>query len=299
MEPAEAVDAINDLFGRHPHSRALHAKGSWLRGTFTATPRARELCRAAHLQGDPVPVLARLSNGGGHPRVPDTAPEVRGLAVSFELPDGTRTDLVSQSVPRFFSRTPEDFIDFIRASTGRAAAYKLPLYLATHPRALRAAPANTLALRPPVSYATCRYYGVHAFAWLDADGGRRFVRCDWRPLAGEQRLNPLQLRGRGRDFLQEELAARLQREPVRFSLDVQLADPDDDVDDPSVHWPPERPRVDAGELVLTEVVEDPERDGRVVVFDPMRLTGGIEPSQDPVLRFRPRAYSESVRRRSA
>ena len=36
----------------------------------------------------------------------------------------------------------------------------------------------------------------------------------------------------------------------------------------------------------------------VLVFDPTRVTTGIELSDDPVLRFRRRAYSESVARRT-
>jgi catalase len=101
VDPVEAIDTINARFGRHPGARALHAKGSWLRGRFTATPEARELCRAPHLQGQEVPVLARLSNGSGDPNSADYAPDVRGLAVGFELPDGARTDLVAQTVPHF------------------------------------------------------------------------------------------------------------------------------------------------------------------------------------------------------
>ena len=197
LEPAEAIEVIHERFGRHPRHRALHAKGVWLRGTFTASPEARTLCRAAHLQGGEIPVLARLSNGGGNPRVPDYAPDVRGLAVKFELPDGGRTDLVSQSIPRFFSSTPEEFVDFIRANTGRAAAWRLPRFLATHPKALRSLPVNAPALRPIPSFARCRFYGVHAFRWLDADGGDRHVRSDWRPEAGEARIaNPLEARKR-------------------------------------------------------------------------------------------------------
>jgi catalase len=298
MDPAEAVDTINAAFGRHPQRRALHAKGLFCEGTFTATPRAGELCRAGHLQGAPVPVRVRVSNGSGNPRVGDGAPDVRGLAVSFELPDGSRSDLVSQSVPRFFSSTPEDFIAFVRASSGRSAAVKLPAFLATHPRALRALPANVAAMRPVASYATLRYYGVHAFRWLDAAGGSRFVRCDWAPEAGDHRLSPLEARKRSRDYLQDEFRERLARGPVRFTLDVQLAGPGDEVDDPAAHWPSTRERVDAGTLEITAVVADPEAGGSIVVFDPMRLTDGIEASQDPVLRFRPRAYSESADRRA-
>ena len=36
----------------------------------------------------------------------------------------------------------------------------------------------------------------------------------------------------------------------------------------------------------------------IVVFDPMRVTDGIEPSDDPVLHFRTLAYSASVKLRT-
>jgi catalase len=42
-----------------------------------------------------------------------------------------------------------------------------------------------------------------------------------------------------------------------------------------------------------------ERDGDILVFDPTRVTGGIELSDDSILRFRPRAYSASIARREA
>jgi catalase len=297
-DPEQAIDVINAQFGSHARTRALHAKGTWLRGTFTATEAARGLSRAAHLQGEPIPVLARLSNGGGDPGVPDYKPDVRGLAVKFELPDGSRTDLVSQSVPRFFSHDPEEFLDFIRANTGRAAAWNLPKFLATHPKALRSLPANAAALRPPPSFANVRFYGVHAFKWSDADGGSRFVRCDWRPDAGNERLGMRAAKALGRDYLREDLEQRLAAGAhARWILDVQIADPSDVVDDPSVHWPSSRQRVFCGTLALTEIVADPETDGNVVVFDPSRLTDGIEMSADPVLQFRPKAYSASVDRR--
>jgi catalase len=45
------------------------------------------------------------------------------------------------------------------------------------------------------------------------------------------------------------------------------------------------------------VIESPETGEDIHVFDPMRLTDGIEPSDDPILRFRPRAYDVSARRR--
>jgi catalase len=299
IDPVEAIDTINARFGRHPRARALHAKGSWLRGHFTATTEARELCRAAHLQGQEVPVLARLSNASGDPNSADYPPDVRGLAVGFELSDGSRPDLVSQSVPRFFSHSPDDFIEFIRVNTGSAAAWRLPRYLATHPRALKSLPANTRALRPLESFARCRFYAVHAFRWEAADGSARFVRCDWRPDEGESRIGVADARRRGRDYLREDLTTRLAKGPVRFILDVQVAEDGDPVDDAASQWPATRRRLDAGTLELTTLIDDPEADGGLVVFDPSHVTDGIAMSGDPVLAYRPRAYSESASRRSA
>jgi catalase len=300
VTPADATAAAHHAFGRHDGHRALHAKGTLLKGTFRATPEAAALTRARHMQGDAVPVTVRVSNGGGNPNIPDYAPDVRGLAVKFYLPDETRTDIVAQTAPRFVGHRPEDFLALLRASKpGPAMAVKFPLFLARNPSALAGLPVNLPALRPPVSYATCRYYATHAFRWLDADGGARFVRYTFEPDAGEHRLGMRAARGQGRDYLQEEIRRRVQAGPVRFTLQLQIAAPGDNVDDPSAQWPKNRQRVTAGTLELTDLETERETGGDVLVFDPTRVVDGIELSDDPVLRFRAAAYSDSVARRTA
>src|SRR5687768_12929108 len=132
----EFVDAINQISGSHPGHRTAHAKGTLLAGEFTATPAAAELTTAAHMQGEPVRVTARASNGGGDPGIPDYAREGRGLAVKFYLPDGSKTDVVGLTMPCFFVRTPEDFLAFTKA---RLDPEKLmPDFLGAHPEALPA-----------------------------------------------------------------------------------------------------------------------------------------------------------------
>jgi catalase len=78
---------------------------------------------------------------------------------------------------------------------------------------------------------------------------------------------------------------------------VQLAASGDTTDDPSRAWPQSRRRVGVGQLELSGYETERERGGDVLVFDPTRVTDGIECSDDPVLLFRPKAYSESVARR--
>ncbi len=94
-------------------------------------------------------------------------------------------------------------------------------------------------------------------------------------------------------------AARVQRGPIRFPFEVQVATPGDPTDDPSAAWPPARRRVNVGTFQITGLETERETGGDVLVFDPTRVTDGIELSDDPVLRFRAGAYSESVARRSA
>ena len=291
---AETVlDAINAVSGEHPGRRAAHAKGSLLAGSFAASPPAADLTTAPHMQGNPVRVTVRLSNGGGNPAIPDYAREGRGLAVKFYLSDGAKTDIIGLMQPCFFVRTPEDFLDFTRARSDPAKL--MPDFLAAHPEALPAIQA-ALGADPPESYATCAYNSIHSFLWTGPDGAARWVRYRFEPEAGESSLSVEEAKQRGRDYLQEDLAARGE---IAFRLVVVIADDDDAIDDPTVAWPHERKRVEVGRLVLDAPETDREREGDILVFDPTRVSDGIELSDDPILHFRPRAYSVSVARREA
>lgn len=289
-DPERALEIIHSRFGEHAGYRALHAKGRLYEAEFRATSEAGELTRAAHMSGERVGALVRLSNGAGDPRVPDYEPDVRGMAVSFELPDGSRTDISSQSLPRFPFSGVEPFLEFVRLSRpSLAAAARLPLFALRNPGALWPLAANLPTLRPPPSFAACAFYAIHAFRWTDADGGSRHVRYTWRPTVELPQLSRGEARRLGRDYLFEEMERRLAAGTVRFELELQVAGPGDDPDDPSAVWPAERRRVVAGTLEIREPTDRGDGD----VFDPTRVTDGIEASDDPVLAFRPRAYSVS------
>ena len=296
--PQDSTAAANEVFGRHPGHRALHAKGTLLKGAFAASPEAAALTRAAHMQGEPVPATIRVSNGGGDPDVPDFQPDVRGLAIKLYLPDGSRTDIVAQSAPRFPVHTPEEFLELLRAQRpGPAMAWKLPLFLARHPDVVPRLAPNLPSLRPPASYATCKYYAIHAYKFIDVQGGSRYVRYTLLPDAGDVRIGPREAKRRGRDYLQEEIRARVGNGPVRFTLELQIAAAGDNVEDPASSWPKQRQRIRAGTLEITGLETERETGGEVLVFDPTRVVDGIELSDDPVLRFRAPAYSDSVAQR--
>jgi catalase len=300
ITPEQVVDGVYERYGRHPGYRALHAKGIFCRATFTATPEAGKLTRAAHMQGDPVEALVRLSNASGDPDSKDYVPDIRGMATSFQLPDGSQTVLSTQTAPNFPVKTPEGFVEAVQANvSGLARAWKIPLFLARHPSAIPGLKANLDALKPRPSFANYTYFAIHAFKWVNSEGAEQYVRYTWLPESGEETISPAEGKERGRDYLQDEMRERLARGPARFTLQLQLAAPDDPTDDPTSNWPDDRETLTAGTLELTEVIPSPEEKGEIVVFDPVHVTDGIELSDDPILRYRPRAYSVSAERRSA
>jgi catalase len=298
----DVVDAINDISGSHPGYRAAHAKGIVCAGTFTASPGAKELSRAAHLQGDPVRTTVRFSNGSGDPTRPDGGNDGRGLSVKFYLPDGSRTDIVALTLPVFFVRNPDDFLAFTRArkpdpETGQPDLDKVGAFLAEHQEAVPAIQFQ-LGMAPPASRAQLRYYGLHAFRFLADGGGARYGRYRFEPEAGEAWLDAEEAKAKSPDYLEDDLRERMAAGPVSFALTVQLAEDGDPTDDPTVQWPEEREVVELGRLEVTGLDTEREQGDDVLVFDPTRVVDGIELTDDPILHFRTRAYSVSVLERT-
>ena len=297
-----AVDAANAIYGSHAARRALHSKGSLFAGVFTATEAAAPLTRAAHMQGDKLRATVRFSNGSGDPGAPDYAQDGRGMAVKLYLPDGEKTDIVAVTRPTFFVRTPEDFVELMEArkpdpETGQPDMERLGAFLGAHPESAAAIQA-ALQAKPPASYARQGYFGIHAFKWIAADGLERFVRYRLEPEGGVEVLSEDEARERGTDYLQEDIAERVDAGGVAFRLLVQLGEEGDPTDDPTVAWPEEREIIEVGRLEVTGPEPEREHGGDILVFDPTRVVDGIELSDDRILGFRPHAYSVSVERRS-
>jgi catalase len=227
---------------------------------------------------------------------------VRSLSVKFTLAGGKSADVLGNSVEGFVARTPEEFLEFLRAQlpdpvTGKPDPAAFPKFLGSHPGA--AAFIGRLAQKPvPASYAQVSYHAEHAFEFVTADGGRRFGRYHFIPDAGETFLTPEEGGQRSPNFLRDELESRLRGGPASFNLVVQLAAAGDPIDDPTALWPADRPRVVLGRLDVTRISPTSAEDEKRLVFDPTNRADGIELSNDPILRARSEAYSISFERRS-
>lgn len=287
----DLISQFDSIFGLHPGFRPAHAKGIMLTGSFRPSPDASSLSKAPHITAQSTPITARFSDGTGIPTIPDNVPDAnpRGLAIRFHLGEHAHTDIVSHSTDGFPTRTGQEFLEFLRAvATGNPSAF-----LATHPAAL----AFVQTAKPsPASFATEAYFGVTALRFTNAQGAARYGRYRIVPKAGLEHLDDATAKSKGENYLFDEVTRRLAAGPLRFEIQVQVADDRDVVDDATIHWPAERPLVTLGAVELTAKAPDDEEHRRII-FDPIPRVDGIEPSGDPLLELRAATYLLSGRRR--
>ena len=298
--PVALVDALNKLSGG-PHAgyRANHAKGVMVTGTFTPSGDAPGLSKAAHFQ-QAVPITVRFSNTTGVPNLPDADANAspHGMAIRFQLADGASTDIVAISANSFPVATPEDFLAMLTAvaASGPSVAKPTPIdqFLGSHPAALKFV---TTPRPAPESFGTLAFYGVNAFKFTNAKGESRYVRYQILPLDGERSLSGDAAAKAAPNYLMEELPQRVGKGAVKFRLLAQLANDGDKVDDATAVWPATNRVVELGTMSLNQVVADQAAAQKAILYNPVSLPAGIEPSADPVLAARFPAYAVSYGQR--
>lgn len=296
----EIVAKIRRILGDFPGYRALHADGRLYRGSFRAAPEAAAFTRARHLQGGEVPVTVRFSKGGGDPFAHFSA--TVGMAVRFWLADGRVTNLVMLSQKLFVANSIAQFLGLLEAGLpteagGPVNREGLQAFLAQNPNSARVFRMRAESLAP-VSFAHTEFNSVHAFRYVNAAGVATPARCHWVPVAGVKGQPVAVLAEQPADVLYRELEARLVAAPVAFDLVLEIAEPDDPLDDATALWPEGRRRVAIGRLTVEAPMAEAETGDPVMNHDPTQLTDGIEPTDDPILQIRRGVYEVSAAGRS-
>jgi catalase len=295
----QVVEALHKVFGQHAGFRANHAKGIVAEGSFKASPVAAELSRAVLFDGRTIPVTVRFSDSTGIPNLPDGADlaNPHGMAIKYHLPDGSETDMSTNSLKFFIVSTGEEFRDFflaVAASPADAAhPTKVEQFIAAHPRI----PAALATVATPDSFADEQYNSLDAFIFVNKAGQRQAVRYMIVP-EHLVHIAAADAAKRAPNFLMDELPVRLKQGPVTFHLEAQLAQPGDITKDPAQPWPDDRKVVDLGVLTIDKVVADSAAAEKPLLFLPGQLTDGIEQSDDPLVDVRDGAYAVSFSERN-
>src|SRR6202161_597017 len=270
---AELVEMIHaDFQGFHPGYRGVHAQARYYGVPSKATPETKQLSRAVHLQGNPVPVTVRHSNSrSGNPWGPATT---ASMAVRFYLPDGTVTDLVSLPIPLFFARTPDETLEFLEAVrpdpiTGQPDPNTIGPFLAARPWIAHAVQLAK-SLPASVSLAQTAFHMLHAFRFVNASDEAQYARYHWEPEAGVAGQTLEELQKQPPSYLFGEVQARRRKAPVVFNLVLQLAGDGDPLGDPNAPWPDNRPRVRIGRLEVMRPTTVEEIGDPVMMHDTTR-----------------------------
>jgi Catalase len=285
-------------------SRALHAKTHvGAVGEFVVSARGTASTGIFAESGRAWPIYARFSNGSsGHQA--DKVPDVRGVALKLVgvpgkkiIPglehEGTQ-DFLFIPTPSIPFRDPEEFMIFVRAAKDGPAKL-LPKVIAGY--GLRR---GFTILRRVLGSPKVRSLATHPFhTAAPISFGKTAAKLGLFPL--EASILPV---GGGRDFLREDLFARLKSAPLSWALRGQmfLDDQKTPIEDTSVTW--SGPWLDLGTLTLPR--QDPESPrGREIgelvdqlSFDPWHSIEAHRPL-GAIMRARAVAYRASVLGRNA
>lgn len=302
LAPDQIVDAFEAALGPVRTHRPSHPKGICAAGHFQATAEGTRLSVAPVFSGERVPAIIRFGVAGANPRASDTARSTRGLSFRLETARGDFWDQASISAPIFGAPTPQVLVDGLLArrpdpATGQPDPARVAAFVAANP-------ASTLQGRwlaahtPPASWATTPYWGVNTFRFQGQDGQVRPARWSFEPLAGTQRLSEEQMRTLGTDFLADELRRRVAGGPVAFDMVLSFPAPADDLNNPTIAWSEDRPRVTVARLTVSSVEAGAGGPCDGISFLNLDMEPGIAFSDDPTLHARAAPYAVSLTRRT-
>jgi catalase len=301
LTQARFIDSFEQVNGIHAGFRRNHAKGVCVTGSFESNGNGVRLSKALVFRPGRVPVVGRFALAGGHPDMADGPTAVRSMALSFRPLDGEEWRTGMNDIPVFVVKDAEGFYEQLLASqpdptTGRPDPAKMKAFAAAHPEFVRAT--QLIKSSPfPSGFANADYNSLHAFLFVNAAGVATPVRWSMaatEPFAPE---TPEQAKSQDRNYLFDDMIARLARGPLKWHLIVTIGRPGDATEDPTIPWPGDREHLDVGALTIDHAESEAPGNCRDINFDPLVLPSGIEPSDDPLLSARSAAYSESFRRR--
>ena len=297
LTPDKVVDAFTPPTGAPLGHRRNHAKGICFTGRFESNGGGSALSRAQVFTRGQYPALGRFNLGTADPNAPDATVRVRGMGLRISTPDGQEWRTAMVDPPFFPVSTPQAFYELLLASASKDAS-AMRTFSGAHPE-IAAFGAWAKSAPWTGSYAENRFNGLNAFIFVDNSGAEHAVRWSLLPAAQPVPVSPDDLAKRGPNFLEEEIAERVRGGPLRWTMVVTVANPDDPTADPSKAWPEDRRAVDVGTLTVEEI--QPERDGpcRDINFDPTVLPSGMRTSDDPFPAARSSVYAKSYDRRTA
>ncbi|ASL47799.1 Catalase-related peroxidase [Burkholderia sp. AD24] len=219
--------------GKDRPDRTLHSKmiAGVTNASIVVDSDIPESFRVSYFQPDALlPVAVRFSNASAIAQ-PDSAPDMRGIALKI-FPEGSNPhDLLMTSFPVSHARNSRQFVDFAVLAQGPRETFMQRLVARFgEDEAKRMIGNIQQGARPCESLALQRFWSRGAFLW-----GSHPVRFELRPVSTSAAL---EASSEDVDALRSELALRLRAAPVSFRLAVQpfVDEASTPIEDAAVQW---------------------------------------------------------------
>jgi len=287
--------------------RVVHARGTGVRGEFTASADVSALTRALlFTPGETTPVFVRFSSVVHGNHSPETLRDPRGFATKFYTREGN-WDLVGNNFPTFFIRDAIKFPDMVHSfkpdpRTNLDDDARRFDFFSHVPEATRTLTQLYSNEGTPAGYRFMDGNGVHAYKLVNAAGEVHYVKFNWKSLQGTRNLDPTQVEDmQGKDYshMTRDLVNAIKRgDYPRWELYIQVLAPeqlttfDFDPLDATKIWP-DVPEQKIGQMVLNQNVDNVFQETEQVAMAPSNLVPGIEPSEDRLLQGRVFSYADT------
>src|SRR5271170_4736745 len=279
LTPARFVNGFEEVFGIHSGFRRNHAKGMCVTGYLDSNGQGARLSKAVVFQTGRVPVIGRFSLPGGNPFVSDSPASVRGMGLDFTPGNGEEWRTAMVDIPVFAVSTAQGFYDQLLASkpdpaTGKPDPEKLKAFFAAHPESVRAL---TIIKAKPFSsgFNNSTFNSLNAFRFINADDVSTAVRWSMEPVDAFKPEDPAQSANPDKNYLFDDLIARIHSGPVQWRLVLTVGQPGDPTDDATLPWPEDREHVDTGTLTLDQVEAEAPGNCRDINYDPLVLRSAL------------------------
>jgi catalase len=293
--------------------RQPHAKGGGAFGHFEVTNDVSAYTKADVFQpGKTTEMLARFSTVAGERGSPDTWRDPRGFALKFYTEYGNY-DMVGNNTPVFFMRDPLKFQDFIRSQKRRADSNLRDHNMQWDFWTLSPESAHQVTWLMgdrgiPRSWRHMNGYSSHTYMWVNAEGGRFWVRYHFKTDQGIEFLTQDEadrLAGTDADFHGRDLYTSIESGNYpSWTLKMQIMPFEEaktyrfnPFDLTKTISQKDYPLIEVGKMTLDRNVSDYHTEIEQGAFEPNNMVPGIGPSPDRMLLGRLFSYADAHRYR--
>lgn len=284
------VNSFEKLFGVTEGERRNHNKGFCFAGTLQPIDKRMTLYSTSPLFKYESQVIGRLSHKGGNFHAADNTPAEYGMGLSIKPAIGNSHMMSMNTLDFFPVSTPDAFAALMKAKAEGKAAVKAFKQSSKELQNFKAHNATKIKTLTP--YEGTQFNSINSFYLANDQGKKTAIRWSFKPVYKQNIvLEP------SHNFFYQNMQKNLEAGDISWDMVITLANINDAIDNAAIPWKGEHTQMIGARLKVTSISQQDAGACKNLNFDPLVLSDGFLPSNDPLLQARRNAYAISFGRR--